>query len=181
MDIYKYFPHHMWVARPWRAPIRAIKDEWYNIKAFLRRGRTGWAYIDLWNMDCYLGKILPAMLRHLADNCYGCPMEYVDNYPDDDEAAHEAWKSDLRHTANLIEYANAESDDYNKYAEAYWEACGLGRTIKKTKNGTEITITVDDTLKDNYYQEAKLIAEKQQKAIEEAMTWLGKHWFELWD
>jgi len=177
MDIYKYFPHHMWVARPWRAPIRAIKDEWYNIKAFLRRGRTGWAYIDLWNMDNYLGRILPAMLRHLADKCCGCPMAYVDKYPDNDEAAHEAWKDDLRHIADLIEYANAESDNYNKYAEAYWEACGLGKDSLQDIVNKE----VDKTLQENYYQEHRLIGDKQQAAIEEAMAWIGKHWFELWD
>ena len=167
----------MWVARPWRAPIRAIKDEWYNIKAFFRRGRTGWAYIDLWNMDSYLGRILPAMFRHLADHCCGCPMGYIEKYPNDEDAAHKAWEDDLRQIADLIEYANAESDDYNKYAEAYWEVCGLGKnTLNDTTNKE-----VDPVLSDNYHQEHRLIAEKQQAAIEKAMAWIGKHWFELWD
>ena len=163
------------------APIKAI-DYWFdNLRAFFRRGRMGWSYGDAWDIDTYLGIVIPGLLRHMANYGMGCPMEYVEKYPNDDEAAHQAWKNDLNHIANLIEFANSDNDDYNKYAEAYWEACGLGRTIKKTKNGIKTTITVDDTLKNNYYQEARLICEKQQAAIEEAMNWIGKHWFNLWD
>ena len=183
MDVRKYFPHHLYVARPWRAPIRAIKDEWYNIKAFLRRGRMGWAYIDLWNMDNYLGVILPAMLRHLGENHCGMPMEYVEKYKDDDEAsAH--WKADLLWVADLIEYANSDADDHNPYAEEYWEACGLGRKTTKKVDGTIVSThntEVDEELKKKYYDYHMEIGKRQQEAIKKAFAWLGEHYFELWD
>ena len=169
MDITKYFPHHMWVRRSFKG----IKDEWYNIKSFFQRGRLGWANCDTWNIDNYLGRILPAMLRHLADNHCGMPMEYMDKYSDEDKAS-EAWAADLNHIADMIEYANSESDDHNKYAEDYW-AIALHRKLN------ELMPEGKEWLRDAYYNESKTIYENQQAAIKEAMTWLGEHWFSLWD
>lgn len=156
------------------APIKAI-DYWFdNLRAFFRRGRMGWSYGDAWDTDTYLGIVIPGLLRHMADHGMGCPMRYVKEHPEDENAGHEAWHNDLRRIASLIEYACDESDNYNKYAKDYW-AIALNKSINDPMpEGTE-------WLHDAYYEEAEKITKKQQASIEEAMAWIGENWYELWD
>lgn len=149
----------------WRAPIKATKYFWGNLCGYFRRGRLGWSYGDAWDIDMYLGQVIPAMLRHMAEKGMSCPMRYVDAYPNDDEAAHQAWHDDLIHCAKQIEYAAADSSEFNAYRQMYWNE----------------DMTTNDRWHDIYYQEEKLIAEKQRAAIKEAMTWLGENWYDLWD
>ena len=159
----------------WRAPIQATKYWFNNFKAFLRRGRLGWAPIDVWNMDSYMGKILPAMLRHLAANHNGVPMRLSEKYNGDVDKASEKWSDELFDVAKKIEFATAEPDEYNQYAKAHWIIIDSLKSINDPKPiGTE-------TLEDNYDKENKLIVDRQRKAIKEAMAWLGEHWEELWD
>lgn len=156
------------------APIKAI-DFWLdNLRAFFRRGRMGWSYGDAWDIDKYLGLIIPGLLRHMANYGVSCPMEYVDKYPNDDEAAHQAWKDELNRIADLVEFANSDEDDHNKYAKEYWD-------IALNKHINDPMPAGKEWLHDAYYQENAVIYEKQQAAIEEAMNWIGKHWFNLWD
>ena len=161
--------------RFWHAPIQATKYWFNNLKAFLRRGRLGWAQMDVWNMDNYIGKVLPAMLRHLAANHSGVPMRLSEKYNDDVDKASEKWADELFDIAKKIEFAVTEPDEHNQYAEAFWIIIHSRKDINDPMPiGTE-------TLEDNYYQENKLIVERQRKAIKEAMTWLGEHFEELWD
>ena len=156
------------------APIKAINYWFDNLRAFFRRGRMGWSYGDAWDIDTYLGIVIPGLLRHLAEHGIGCPMGYIEEYKDDEDAAHEAWHNDLKHTAELIEFAMSDSDDHNEYAKAYWDIA-LNKPINDPMpEGKE-------WLQKAYYDERKKISEKQQAAIEEAMTWLGKNWFDAWD
>jgi len=148
----------------WRAPIKATKHFWGNVCGYFRRGRLGWSYGDAWDIDMYLGHIIPQMLRHMAEQGISCPMDYVDQYPDDEDA-HKAWHDDLIRIASLIEYANSDSMDYNAYRQKYWNE----------------DMTTNDEWREQYYQEDRFICEKQHKSIKEAMTWLGEHWFDLWD
>ena len=39
------------------------------------RMRYGFAWVDLWNMDTYLGKLVPSMLRELAERSCGTPAD----------------------------------------------------------------------------------------------------------
>ena len=67
-------------------PWRYIADLWRDLKAFVQRGRRGYADCDVWNLDDYLQAWLPAALRKLAsDNC-GYPVAFEEN-PDDWEKA----------------------------------------------------------------------------------------------
>ena len=157
------------------APIKAI-DYWFdNLRAFFRRGRMGWSYGDAWDIDTYLGIVIPGLLRHMAEKGMGCPMRYVDEYPNNDgEEAHKAWHDDLIHTAELIEFAASDTDDHNQYAKKYWDIALKKPINDPMPEGTE-------WLHDAYYEESKKISEKQQAAIKEAMTWLGENWYDLWD
>lgn len=65
------------------------------------RMRYGFAWVDLWNMDSYLGELVPSMLRELADRACG--------YPESEECpSMEAYREYLREFAKLWEYAHLE-------------------------------------------------------------------------
>ena len=148
-----------------RAPFRATKYWFGNLKSFFMRGRMGWAPIDAWDTDSYLGKVIPMMLRHLADHHMGIPGYICAKYPNDDEAASKAWHDELISIAEKIEFANADEMDYNQYRTRYWNE----------------DMTTNPEWSAVYYQEDALIRQRQEKAIKEAMNWIGEHWHNLWD
>lgn len=165
MAINKNWP--LWYSgyRFWRAPIKATSYWFGNLKAFFRRGRYGFSYMDVWDTDSYLSKVIPSMLRHLAQYHCGVPGYIYEKYPEDDETASKIWAQDLNRIADLIEFSKADQDDYNKYSHLFWN-----EDMSTNKEWAE-----------SYFQENACIYKRQQDAIKEAMTWLGEHWFELWD
>ncbi len=62
-----------------------LKDFWYTIrrfdlsynckkvKFFFQRGKRGWADCDVWNVDGYLAKIIPPMLKRLKETTHSYP------------------------------------------------------------------------------------------------------------
>ena len=155
------------------APIKAIKYWFGNLRAFFRRGRLGWAYGDAWDIDMYIGKVLPEMLRHMANEGMGCPMQYIDKHPDDEEAGHQEWKNDLIHCAELIEFAASDRDDHNPFAKD-WLDIILERDINDPCDDVK-------ELRECYKVEDLDIYARQQEAIKEAFAWLGENFYDLWD
>lgn len=43
-----------------------VQNAWHRM-------RYGYAWVDLWNMDTYLGELVPSMLRELAERSCGTP------------------------------------------------------------------------------------------------------------
>lgn len=156
------------------APFKATEYWFGNLKSFFRRGRMGWAPIDVWDTDSYLGQVIPKMLHYLAENGCSCCAEYVAKYPNDEDAAFQAWRDDLNRIANLIEFANSDQDDHNKYAKEYWD-------IALNKPVNDPMPEGKEWLKKAYYDENAAIYKKQEAAIKEAMSWIGEHWFMFWD
>ena len=56
-------------------PFLFIKELWIGARNAWHRMRYGFAWIDLWNMDTYLGKLVPSMLRELAVRSCGTPYD----------------------------------------------------------------------------------------------------------
>ena len=87
-----------------------------DVRAFIQRGRRGWADRDTWNLDEYLARVTGQALAHLADTGHG--------YPDDGTAEGSspgAWQTYQRELAlAFLDYALARQkmtlgwDDYEK-------------------------------------------------------------------
>ena len=56
-------------------PLCFVKELWIGAKNAYHRMRYGFAWVDLWNMDTYLGKLVPSMLRELAERSCGTPCD----------------------------------------------------------------------------------------------------------
>jgi len=82
--------------RWWRHPglLRLPYDMWRELKAFIHRGRYGWAPCDTWSLDRYLEEVLEDSLRHLAANTHG--------YPGD--TTPKEWEAHLKDVADRISY-----------------------------------------------------------------------------
>lgn len=86
---------------------KVLKTKW-------QRSTRGWADCDVWSIDIWFCHVVPDMLRQLAKNKQGCPMEMFseeeltkmeagDSEDIDDEAAHRKWYNILTHIANDLE------------------------------------------------------------------------------
>lgn len=53
--------------------IRQIRYFFLEIKWFIQRGKRGWADCDVWAIDSYLNRVIPAMLENLANCKHGAP------------------------------------------------------------------------------------------------------------
>lgn len=90
---YNMFPYatHYMLRHPWLY----LRHIGYALRDCYHRIRYGFCPSDVYDMDDYLAKLLPAMLHQLAEG-YG--------YPGDDEfPTHEAWASYLKECASNIE------------------------------------------------------------------------------
>lgn len=69
-----------------------------------------WDWPSLWNMDSFLGQLVPSMLRELADRACG--------YPESEGCPNmETYRAYLREFAKLWEYANSEDDNVPELVE----------------------------------------------------------------
>lgn len=115
----------------WKKPFRSIKFAFQRMK-------KGYCDYDTWDIDSYLDKILPGMLRQMADETIAAPA-IVEN-GEIHQFTHDEWRSELRQTALLIELAQKEEDDcifrsdeetLQEYVERDIEATALAEKYRK--------------------------------------------------
>lgn len=79
-------------------PLCFIKEIWIGAKNAWHRMRYGFAWVDLYNMDTYLGQLVPSMLRELAARSCGTPYDI----------RKEEYKAYLRALAYLFELTSID-------------------------------------------------------------------------
>ena len=82
-------------------PFLFIKELWIGAKNAYHRMRFGFAWVDLYNMDTYLGQLIPSMLKELAARSCGVPYDIEE----------EEYKAYLIALARLFEIANIDKFD----------------------------------------------------------------------
>lgn len=105
----------------WREPLPASdlnllqEENYYGItqqqrkKYMHQRIRRGFADCDIWNMDHFLLKLLPAMLRNLADGCTGYPDQLLLDGKEMPQSF-ESYTDWLRDMADALEHAGILMD-----------------------------------------------------------------------
>lgn len=53
-----------------------IKNYWNDFRTHCERFKRGYAYIDVWDMDCWFVHTVKPMLMHLRDHGIGYPSEF---------------------------------------------------------------------------------------------------------
>lgn len=133
-----------------------LRDWYYDIKNFIHRGIHGWAYPDVWDIDDYLARIIPPMVRKIAKDGTGCPGELWDAKCVNNEC--KPWSDILEEIAQGFEAAKEIKDLRFHFM------------FKKDKDGKEYT---------HEYQKEK--AEQLAKKLDRGLMLFSKYYLNLWD
>ena len=101
----------------------AFRDFRYDLRCRCQRFKRGYAWGDVWDMDCWFMKTVKPMLIHLRDHGISVPW---DLYNHEDENERIDWENiltemieciDMMHEDAVQEYLGIADDDYS--AESY--------------------------------------------------------------
>lgn len=111
----KYIPKNNifygWRCYRYRYTFKNLRSFFGACKGAYQRIIYGYAASDVWDMDDWVYRILPAMLRHLRDTTSSYPSKLMEKYGE--EIAPQVWADILTEIANSIEYGNREySQEY---------------------------------------------------------------------
>jgi len=163
-----------YLTHPWK-----IVKDWINAgKNLWARARKGYAWVDLWNLDGYLGTMIPNALDELADRSCGSPCN--DEWP-----TYEDWTAELHVLAHLLRICNYDSVDED---DKLWEGLNewRGRTclqpIQHLQFYNEYVLSDDeiariDAIKNDYWRAHVATEILRQKAF----TRLAHIYPTLWD
>ena len=143
------------ITHPWqwvRCAYRNIRDAW-------RRSVYGWTYGDVWDWDTWFMRVVPDMLRHMADKGSAYPGSEPFDTP-------EKWHDWLQHMAYLIETADEEwQDEHNEFYRDYMDH--IWENDKERFN--------------KYMARATELREIGNENIKLAFKEMGEHFHCLWD
>ena len=146
----KYLITHPW---QWvRCACRNIRDAW-------RRSVYGWTYGDVWDWDNWFVRVVPDMLRHMANHGSAYPGCEPFDTP-------EKWHDWLQHMAYLIETADEEwQDEHNEFCKDYMDH--IWENDKERFN--------------KYMMRATELHEMGEENIKLALENIGKFFHCIWD
>lgn len=143
------------ITHPWqwvRCAYKNIRDAW-------RRSVYGWTYGDVWDWDTWFMRVVPDMLRHMADKGSAYPGSEPFDTP-------EKWHDWLQHMAYLIETADEEwQDEHNEFYRDYMDH--IWENDKERFN--------------KYMARATELREIGNENIKLAFKEMGEHFHCLWD
>lgn len=102
-------------ARPWAL----VRDLGHEVGSIVHRGLFGWARADAWNVDAHIARVLPELLRCLADHCPGYPL-WIDSAADQRGEGSTSPSSEVP-LIHAMDTGDAEADaGTSRQAHEYW-------------------------------------------------------------
>lgn len=167
----------------------------------------GYADCDWWNMDSYLQRLIPDMLREMREHHMGSPAYLGEEYINKDgmavnDTCHEEWNIMLDRMIFLWREAdentctrkNPYEDEYDRAIDEFHEKYGLlGEKLlteseqEENRRGDYIKVhTMSEVaeykaITDKYFEEMRNIDEYRSKCKDEALDLLKEHFYSLWD
>lgn len=161
---YCWFPYstHHYLTHPWKW----IHDLNTGIKNLWHRAFYGYAWVDLWNTDAYLGELVPNMLDELAEKSCGWPGEEC-GYPEPED-----WIEEMHILAWLMRRANydlicKEDKFINEFEQ--WRDESILTPIKHLSFYDEYKLSESDAAaidaENHHYQKLNLMVQALRKVI----------------
>ena len=158
-----------YLTHPWKW----FKDLWIGAKNFLHRARYGWSWVDLWNMDTYLGELVPTMLEELASRSCGAPFG---DFEGSRWIEFEDWQAELRVLASLMRLAKLGTDltNENAFEREFWKWRDerLLEPIKECKFYWEYTLSDLAMAKIDYAEDKYTRRNEMRRAVLD-VVWHG--------
>lgn len=143
--------------------IRIVDFFRYDIKAFIQRGKRGYANSDVWGFHRYLSEVIAGGIDKLTKEVHGYPCN-LKNLKE--------WEVILKKISKTFKTAKEIDDDNLQY---------LSATLfndKERKNC--IRITKELNKKYSYYN-TRTMTKKENKEYEEGWQLFQQYYFNLWD
>lgn len=143
------------ITHPWQW----FRCAWRNIRDAWRRSVYGWTYGDVWDWDTWFTRVVPDMLRHMANKGSAYPGHEPFETP-------EKWHDWLQHMAHLIETADeAWQDEHNEFYRDYMDH--IWENDKERFN--------------KYMNRSQELAKEGEDNICRAFENLGQFFYDIWD
>lgn len=169
-----------WSKRYWiRHPIRWLRNKVQDLKDRYIRGKKGYCWTDVNNMDEYLLYLIPKMLRELAqDEIGGYPGMEPFTTPRD----WELWLCELARKFEDLQETWAEVR--NEYEAPYFNMLESKRIWVLNKDGNWVMKCEEneelEALREKWSTRASELNKMQQDATREAFAELAKYFYWLW-
>lgn len=125
-----YYPKITWSKPKWY--LQNIRVIWSRITDFFERGCNGWAKGDVWDVDRYLGQVIPNMIEYYKKVNNGYPGS--DQFPNEekfDEALTKVIDGFRRYDSWEDEYFKLPLNEQPDYVETYYkEEADFKETMK---------------------------------------------------
>jgi hypothetical protein len=178
-----------WHTRVYWAIRRFVKGVWdfpsdsyYNIRAFIQRGRRGWADRDCWSLDGYLEGWLPAALKHLKDTKHGIPMSVFEGLPTENNDGYthsdETYKIAEARWDAIMDKMIAGFEASRRMADGLYEA-ELGRYPLYRPAG--VSRDAWKAIRDARFEESRKLELRDEAIFKEGIALFAEHFHSLWD
>ena len=156
------------------------RNIYHDIRAFVQRGRRGWADRDVWSVDSYLNSWLPDALRKLKKDKHGVPMgmfepEDMDEHGNPSEAGMKAGETRW----NIIMDKMIAGFEANKRLQEGLYEEELGEYPLDRPSGVSADAWLK--VKNNRTAALPVLEARDQKIFEEGAELFIKNFHSLWD
>lgn len=162
-----------------------IKNFFRKIKFAFQRVKRGFSDYDVWDIDMWFCKTVPAMLERLAETTHGYPHQFWQAYNIDvangamttheaDEAAYKNWQMTLYQMADALREAHeCTRKKSNPYEHAYFD--------ELTKGGKVNLKTASSDIANAYLQHEIELQTYSERKLEEGLNLFKENFYNLWD
>lgn len=156
-------------------PIKLIKQMICNLHNAKMRLKFGFCDYDVWSMDAWFLKVVPPMLRKLADEGMAYPGVEPFETP-------EKWHSWLYSVADRLESCKEDKQNernpyYKEYMDLIEEEIEKGNFLKQ-----DDTLTLQrNKVCNKYFNKMREIEQESHLVLKECFAELAEHFWELWD
>ena len=169
-----YFPYskRYYLTHPWKWFSSLRK----NIRDVKMRARYGFCYGDVWDWNIWFMRVVPNMLRYMADHGSAYPGREPFSTP-------EKWHDWLHETADLIETGREDwQDEHNECYEEYMKHITEGWGNRRKQKGGGATYTREPSkLDDDYFARSKELGTQGEANVQRAIRGIAEHFYEIWD
>lgn len=160
MSVYTFY----WKWNTWRGFWKNIAQWFDNRRAAKQRAKLGYCYGDVWNCGNNICQRMAHMLTHFRNKC--------DSWPDRSFPTFKEWIEYIDEIIDLLEFAEADPDELNDYTEPFNEVCRKKHEGDKPTDYQEIL--------DKYWNEGRLIYERQTAARQKALAMFATYADDIW-
>ena len=153
-----------WKWTSWRGFWHNIKQWFDNRRAAKQRATRGYCGGDIWNCGNTICQKMAHMLTHYRNHCNSWPDRYFSTFKE--------WIEYIDEIISLLEFAEADPDELNDYAEAFSEACRRKDEGNEPENYREIL--------DRYLNESRSLYEGQKGARKKALAMFAEYADDIW-